>query len=152
MRLRGPTCAMRVSPLQLGAMSIGDAWNGFMGAMDKEQSFALLDAFSALGGNMIDTANTYTNEQSETWIGEWMQARGNRDRMVLATKYTVRLVEKTVTPTRLNHKLLFRRTIVRTSMARTKASTRPETRSAHSTCLFATHLRRFSGSLVGGNA
>lgn len=60
-----------------------------MGAMDKEQSFALLDAFVASGGNFIDTANNYTNEQSETWIGEWMQARGNRDRMIIATKFTV---------------------------------------------------------------
>ncbi len=30
-----------------------------------------------------------SQEESETWIGEWMKARGNRDRMVIATKYTV---------------------------------------------------------------
>lgn len=29
------------------------------------------------------------NQQSETWLGEWMQARGNRDLVVLATKYTL---------------------------------------------------------------
>ena len=47
-----------VSPIQLGAMSIGDKWNDFgMGSMDKESSFKLLDAFYQAGGNFIDTAN-----------------------------------------------------------------------------------------------
>ena len=54
-----PLAGVRVSPLQLGAMSIGDAWKGFMGAMDKEQSFKLLDAYYEAGGNFIDTANNY---------------------------------------------------------------------------------------------
>ena len=40
------------------------------------------------GGNFIDTASNYQNEQSETWIGEWMKERGCRDEMVIATKYT----------------------------------------------------------------
>ncbi|KAJ5895767.1 aryl-alcohol dehydrogenase AAD14 [Penicillium subrubescens] len=69
-------------------MSIGDAWSNFMGSMNKEQSFALLDAFVAAGGNFIDTSNNYQNEQSETWIGEWMTARKNRDQIVVATKFT----------------------------------------------------------------
>ena len=47
-----------VSPLQLGAMSIGDKWEEFgMGSMNKESSFKLLDAFYDAGGNFIDTAN-----------------------------------------------------------------------------------------------
>ena len=47
-----------VSPIQLGAMSIGDKWNDLGFAyMDKEQSFKLLDAYYAAGGNFIDTAN-----------------------------------------------------------------------------------------------
>ncbi|CAI4561908.1 CNT_collapsed_G0031250.mRNA.1.CDS.1 [Saccharomyces cerevisiae] len=50
---------IRVSPLILGGMSIGDAWSGFMGSMDKEQAFELLDAFYQAGGNFIDTANNY---------------------------------------------------------------------------------------------
>ena len=39
-------------------MSIGDKWGkiGF-GAMNKEDSFKLLDAFFDAGGNFIDTAN-----------------------------------------------------------------------------------------------
>jgi len=40
-------------------MSIGEAWEEFMGTMNKEQSFKLLDAFLEAGGNMIDTANNY---------------------------------------------------------------------------------------------
>ncbi|KAF4766080.1 hypothetical protein N7455_005064 [Penicillium solitum] len=87
-RVLSSTAGVRVSPLQLGAMSIGDAWNQAMGSMSKEQSFALLDAFVAAGGNFIDTANNYQNEQSEAWLGEWMAARNNRDQIVLATKFT----------------------------------------------------------------
>ncbi|KAJ5932034.1 Aryl-alcohol dehydrogenase (AAD) [Penicillium verrucosum] len=87
-RVLSSTAGVRVSPLQLGAMSIGDSWNQFMGSMSKEQSFALLDAFVAAGGNFIDTANNYQNEQSEAWLGEWMTARNNRDQIVLATKFT----------------------------------------------------------------
>lgn len=44
-RILSKTSGLRVSPLQLGAMSIGEAWKDFMGTMDKEQSFKLLDAF-----------------------------------------------------------------------------------------------------------
>jgi aryl-alcohol dehydrogenase-like predicted oxidoreductase len=56
--------------------------------MDKEKSFELLDAYFDAGGNFIDTANNYQDEESERWIGEWITARQNRDRLVLATKYT----------------------------------------------------------------
>lgn len=69
-RVLSKSAGMRVSPLQLGAMSIGDAWSQFMGTMDKEQSFELLDAFVKAGGNFIDTANNYQDDQSEMWIGE----------------------------------------------------------------------------------
>lgn len=87
-RVLSSTAGIRVSPLQLGAMSIGSAWAAGMGSMDKESSFKLLDAFVEAGGNFIDTANNYQNEESELWIGEWMAARQNRDQMVIATKYT----------------------------------------------------------------
>ncbi|EAW13990.1 aldo/keto reductase [Aspergillus clavatus NRRL 1] len=87
-RILSSTAGIRVSPLQLGAMSIGDSWSYILGSMDKESSFKLLDAFVEAGGNFIDTANNYQDEQSETWIGEWMAARQNRDRMVIATKFT----------------------------------------------------------------
>ena len=48
----------------------------------------MLDAYYDAGGNFIDTANNYQDEQSEKWIGEWMKERGNRDLIVLATKFT----------------------------------------------------------------
>ncbi|KAJ5112139.1 aryl-alcohol dehydrogenase AAD14 [Penicillium argentinense] len=87
-RVLSSTAGIRVSPLQLGAMSIGNAWAESMGSMSKEESFKLLDAFHEAGGNFIDTANNYQDEQSETWIGEWMAQRKNRDQLVIATKFT----------------------------------------------------------------
>ncbi|KAL4903651.1 hypothetical protein BDW74DRAFT_37241 [Aspergillus multicolor] len=87
-RVLSSTAGIRVSPIQLGAMSLGDAWSDIMGSMDKGASFKLLDAYVEAGGNFIDTANDYQSEQSETWLGEWMAARNNRDRMVIATKFT----------------------------------------------------------------
>jgi len=69
-------------------MSLGDAWAEVLGSCSKEESFALLDAFYAAGGNFIDTANNYQDEQSESWIGEWMESKGIRDEIVLATKFT----------------------------------------------------------------
>ncbi|KAL1965477.1 hypothetical protein VTN77DRAFT_5733 [Rasamsonia byssochlamydoides] len=88
LRVLSSTAGVRVSPLALGAMSIGDAWAPFMGSMDKEAAFKLLDYFFEAGGNFIDTSNNYQNGQSEEWLGEWMALRKNRDQMVIATKYT----------------------------------------------------------------
>ncbi|KAH8989426.1 hypothetical protein EDB92DRAFT_1778024, partial [Lactarius akahatsu] len=78
---------VRVSPLQLGAMSIGDKWQEFgMGSMDKTYSFKLLETHFDAGGNFIDTANTHDHicsnycqdESSEAFIGEWVEKRGIR--------------------------------------------------------------------------
>ena len=86
-RVLSPHASVHVSPLQLGGMSIGDQWEkAGMGAMDKESSIKLLDAFYEAGGNFIDTANIYQMESSEAIIGEWMEMRGNREEMVIATK------------------------------------------------------------------
>ena len=87
-RILSPTAGVRVSPLCLGAMNFGDAWKDFLGECDKENSFKILDYFYENGGNFIDTSNNYQVGQSETWIGEWMAARENRDQMVIATKFT----------------------------------------------------------------
>ena len=53
------TAGVYVSPLQLGAMSIGESqqWGSALGRMDKELSFKLLDAYYDAGGNFIDTSN-----------------------------------------------------------------------------------------------
>ncbi|KAK0471507.1 NADP-dependent oxidoreductase domain-containing protein [Armillaria novae-zelandiae] len=89
-RLLSPLAGVRVSPIQLGAMSVGDKWDklGF-GSMDKDSSFKLLDAYFDMGGNFIDTANSYQDETSEEFIGEWVEKRGIRDQVVIATKYTM---------------------------------------------------------------
>lgn len=75
-----------VFPLGLGGNTFG--WTS-----DKETSFAVLDAFVAGGGDFIDTADSYSawvpgnsGGDSETIIGEWLAARGNRDSVVIATK------------------------------------------------------------------
>jgi hypothetical protein len=52
-RQLAPRAAIHVSPLALGALSIGDKWHAIgMGAMDKESSFKLLDAFFDAGGKI----------------------------------------------------------------------------------------------------
>ena len=63
--------------------------NVFGWTADRAASFAVLDAYVEAGGNFIDTADTYMRPNmgtSETIIGEWMAARGNRDALVIATK------------------------------------------------------------------
>lgn len=51
-----------------------------------EASFALLDDAVACGITAIDTAHGYAGGNSERAIGRWLEARGNRDRMVIITK------------------------------------------------------------------
>ncbi|MBR7838042.1 aldo/keto reductase [Actinospica durhamensis] len=66
--------------------------NVFGWTADEEASFAVLDAYAAAGGNFIDTADAYSawvngeGGQSETILGRWFAARGNRSSIVLATK------------------------------------------------------------------
>jgi aryl-alcohol dehydrogenase-like predicted oxidoreductase len=67
--------------------------NVFGWSADRDTSFAVLDAYVAAGGNFVDTADSYmwrapgnSGGESETIIGEWLAARGNRDDMVIATK------------------------------------------------------------------
>jgi aryl-alcohol dehydrogenase-like predicted oxidoreductase len=69
----------RVHPLCLGGNVFG--WTA-----DEKQSFAVLDAYADAGGNFIDTANRYSDGESESIIGRWMAARGNRYDMIIATK------------------------------------------------------------------
>jgi aryl-alcohol dehydrogenase-like predicted oxidoreductase len=94
-RLLSPAAAVRVSPLVLGGMNFGDAWKESLGECSKETSFAMLDYFYQQGGNWIDTAVNYQFGESEQWIGEWMEERGVRDEIVLATKFTgMQITEK----------------------------------------------------------
>jgi len=75
---------LRVSPLALGAMTFGTDWG--WGA-DAAEARRIFDAYVDRGGNFVDTANQYTNGSSERLLGQF--AQGKRDRIVLATKYTM---------------------------------------------------------------
>jgi aryl-alcohol dehydrogenase-like predicted oxidoreductase len=74
---------LRVSELALGAMTFGTE-TGF--GVEKDESRKVYDAFREAGGNFIDTANVYAAGTSEAFLGEFMASE--RERMVLATKYT----------------------------------------------------------------
>lgn len=78
--------SLEVSPLCFGGNVFG--WTA-----DENTSFKLLDAFTAAGFNFIDTADSYSTwvpgnkgGESETIIGKWLKARGNRDKVIIATK------------------------------------------------------------------
>jgi aryl-alcohol dehydrogenase-like predicted oxidoreductase len=67
--------------------------NVFGWTADEARSFALLDALLASGLNFVDTADSYSHwapgnkgGESETIIGRWLKARGNRSEVILATK------------------------------------------------------------------
>src|SRR4051812_42549969 len=85
-RILSPTASVKVSPIAIGGISFGESWSSVFGK--NEAAAKILDIYFEQGGNFIDTANTYNQGESEALIGEWMQSRGNRDQMVVATKYT----------------------------------------------------------------
>lgn len=77
---------LKVAPLGLGT-------NVFGWTIDEKTSFDILDGFTAAGFNLIDTADIYSawaagnkGGESETVIGNWLNARGNRASVVIATK------------------------------------------------------------------
>ena len=72
------------SDLDVSRLALGG--NVFGWTADEEQSFAVLDAYTAAGGNFVDSADLYSGGQSETIIGRWLAARGNRADVVIATK------------------------------------------------------------------
>lgn len=80
-----PGTRLSVSPLCLGGVPFGLT-------LPEPATFALLDRFVELGGNFIDTARIYSDWQpgeqrrSERVLGDWLQTRGDRDRLVVATK------------------------------------------------------------------
>jgi aryl-alcohol dehydrogenase-like predicted oxidoreductase len=77
---------LSIAPLVLGGNVFG--WTA-----DKNTSFAVLDRFAAAGLTAIDTADVYSGwvagnkgGESEMIIGEWLKARGNRNRVIVITK------------------------------------------------------------------
>ncbi|OWK31144.1 aldo/keto reductase [Sphingomonas dokdonensis] len=86
MKQRLGSSDLQIAPLVLGGNVFG--WTA-----DREASFAVLDAFVAGGGTMIDTADVYSawvpghkGGESESMIGEWLKASGKRDDVLIATK------------------------------------------------------------------
>lgn len=57
-RRLSPKAGVFVSPIQLGAMSLGTKWAAITGKSSREEAFKYLDAYYEAGGNFIDTANT----------------------------------------------------------------------------------------------
>jgi aryl-alcohol dehydrogenase-like predicted oxidoreductase len=75
---------LRVSPLSLGTMTFGSDWG--WGA-DDDEARRIFDAYVDRGGNLVDTAVNYTNGASERILGGLV--KGKRERVVLATKFTM---------------------------------------------------------------
>ena len=81
-----PETDLVVYPLCLGGNVFG--WSA-----DEAESRHILDAYVGYGGNFIDTADVYSQwaegndgGESEEIIGRWMKTRGNRNKIVVATK------------------------------------------------------------------
>jgi aryl-alcohol dehydrogenase-like predicted oxidoreductase len=82
---------LHVYPITFGGNVFG--WTA-----DEPMSFKLLDAFVAAGFNFIDSADVYSRwhpgnkgGESETIIGNWLQARGGRDKVIIATKLGIEM-------------------------------------------------------------
>jgi len=83
--------SLHVTPITFGGNVFG--WTA-----DETMSFALLDAFTGAGFNFIDSADVYSRwhpgnkgGESEVIIGKWLKARGNRDKVVIATKLGIEM-------------------------------------------------------------
>src|ERR1700733_10825036 len=83
--------SLNVPPITFGC-------NVFGWTVDEKASFALLDAWLDAGFNFLDTADVYarwvkgnSGGESETIIGKWLKARGNRAKIVLATKLGIEM-------------------------------------------------------------
>jgi aryl-alcohol dehydrogenase-like predicted oxidoreductase len=84
---------IQISPLVLGGNVFG--WTA-----DKARSFDILDRFTDAGLETVDTADVYSRwvpgnkgGESEAIIGEWIESRKGRDRLVLITKVGYELDE-----------------------------------------------------------
>jgi len=75
---------LKVSPLCLGTMTFGDNWEV---GTNKDESKKIFDLYRSKGGNFYDTANIYTNGNSERYLGEFLNTF--RSDAVVATKYSV---------------------------------------------------------------
>jgi aryl-alcohol dehydrogenase-like predicted oxidoreductase len=80
---------LRVSPFCLGTMTFGEDWGW---GTPVRESQDILTRYIERGGNFIDTANLYTKGHSEEIIGNFLASdRSRRDRLVIATKFSVNM-------------------------------------------------------------
>lgn len=77
---------MRLGDTDLDVFGLCLGGNVFGRGADEAQSFEVLDAYLAAGGNFIDTANIYAEGESERILGRWIAARDNRQEVIVATK------------------------------------------------------------------
>jgi len=70
----------------LSAFPVAISGEVFGSRADEVTTEAILDRFAALGGSLVDTADSYSGGRSEAMIGDWMRSRGARDGTVIATK------------------------------------------------------------------
>ncbi|WP_433366620.1 aldo/keto reductase [Actinoplanes sp. CA-142083] len=99
---------LRVSRLALGTMNFGvDGWHAAYGKTE-EESEAIFHRYVEAGGNFIDTADFYTAGESERILGRLIAKAGNRERLVLTSKFT-----NTIDPTDPNASGNGRKHIVR---------------------------------------
>ena len=76
----------RLGVTELRVFPVALSGNVFGWTTDQSQTFGVLDTYFQVGGNFVDTADSYTDGASEVLIGEWMRSRRTRDDVVLATK------------------------------------------------------------------
>jgi aryl-alcohol dehydrogenase-like predicted oxidoreductase len=76
----------RLGSSSLSVFPLAMSGNVFGWTADVAATNAILDTYRELGGNFVDTADSYAAGRSEIMIGNWMRDRGNRDDMVVATK------------------------------------------------------------------
>lgn len=85
-RLLGRT-GLRVAPMCLGTGTFGQSW-GPGWTIEKPTARKVFQAYVEAGGNFLDTANGYQGGESEVWLGELLREHGERERMVVATKFS----------------------------------------------------------------
>jgi len=77
---------LKVSPVCLGTMTFGNDWGW---GSEEEVARPIFERYMDAGGNFIDTADGYTQGHSEELVGKFISERDLRDRVVLATKFTL---------------------------------------------------------------
>lgn len=81
-----PAARRRIGSSDLDVFPIALSAKVFGWTADSAESERVLDAYAANGGNFVDTADSYAGGRSEIIVGNWLRARGARDKIVLATK------------------------------------------------------------------